>query len=84
MKGIADYFLCGIFGFLLGIVLVAPDRVSLIQKSYTEGRESVLSSVVYIKGEVEGRCAIELPLKALAEMVNIGVIEWHNLCEATQ
>lgn len=84
MKGAANYFLCGMFGFLLGIVLVGTDRQALIQKSFTEGRESVLSSIVYIKGEAEGHCAISLPLTALVEMVNIGVIEWHALCEASQ
>ena len=64
----------------------AGKRIFDTQAAYTEGRNSVLNSTVTVGGHdtPDNRCAVEIPLSALADMVNAGVIRWHEICEATE
>jgi hypothetical protein len=64
------------FGFLFTVV----DYTVALQDAYLDGRNSALSTVATV-GPPAGPCTIEIPLSVLADMVSMGVIDWHARCE---
>jgi hypothetical protein len=50
------------------------------QTAWQEGRESILNSTVTVGGD-DTPCSVTIPLSVLAEMVNVGVMDWHRACK---
>lgn len=68
-------------GALTGGLAVYSAQLISVQDAYQEGRQSVLQRVVTVGGDPVSPCAIEIPLHVLADMVNSGVMLWHERCE---
>lgn len=72
-------------GFILGIfvggVLMHSVEIIRVEDVYQEGRQSVLERKVTVGGDTTGVCAVEIPLGVLADMVNSGVMTWHDHCK---
>lgn len=83
-----DYFINGLivvflFGFFLGgSIMYVADFIDS-QQSYTEGRLSILNTMVKIGEDSGSPCDIEIPVRVLTEMVNAGVMKWHEACKET-
>lgn len=73
---VAIVFVVGMFaGGLIGYSMTAVDA----QGAYQEGRQSVLDRVVTV-GDASSPCTLKIPLSVLADMVNSGVMLWHERC----
>lgn len=70
-----------VFTCTLGIFVGASASwLEQSQSAYTEGRQSVLNRMVTV-GDATGPCSLQIPLKALEDMVNAGVLMWAEACE---
>ena len=71
----------GVGLFFAGLVVGAFPPLIKANSYYQKGRESVLSYEVVVGGDPIAPCAVKIPLSVLAEMVNSGVMLWHERCE---
>jgi hypothetical protein len=76
-KYLLVFFVSASFGALVTNV----DETDVFQKGYTKGRESVLNSNVHLGGG-NSPCSLLIPVSVLVEMVNTGVLDWHQACLA--
>jgi hypothetical protein len=72
-----------LFGIFVGSVLtgisIGTSKVLVEQKGYIEGRNSVLNRLVSV-GDENSPCSVQVPLPVLAEMVDAGLMRWHEVC----
>ena len=80
MKSNAQAYVGFALGFVVGGMLTQSLMVVDTQISYTEGRNSVLNETVTLSGKVSTPCDLEIPVVVLAEMVEAGVLRWHEFC----
>ena len=83
LKNAANASLLLAVGFGVGVYASYIDRLVHVQNGFTDGRQSVLNSTVIV-GDKPSNCAVEIRLSTLADMVNIGIIDWYKLCTEGQ
>ena len=72
-----------LFGALLGAGAFWLFELSNDFDAYQTGAQSVLERRVTVGGDPVSPCAIEIPLHVLVDMVNSGVMLWHEHCKET-
>jgi hypothetical protein len=81
-----ESLLCLVVSFVVGLVVAllggALNNLAVHQSGYAEGVRATLAKTVKVGGE-GGPCAVEIPIGALADMVRIGVLDWHQECMRT-
>ena len=83
LKNAANASLLLAVGFGVGVYASYIDRLVHVQNGFTDGRQSVLNSAVTV-GDKTSKCAVEIRLSVLADMVDVGVMDWHELCTKDQ
>ena len=71
-----------VFGFCLGAFIVgyvlAFNRMLVSQEAFADGKKAALSRIVTLDGPEP--CNINVPLSALADLANTGMLDWHKAC----
>jgi hypothetical protein len=67
-------------GFAIGALVFGFSRMVVLQEGFSQGRSNALSRPVTLKGPEP--CNISIPLSALVDLVNTGILDWHEACVA--
>lgn len=72
---VASFFV----GAIAATLVLVSDKLEVHQSGYAEGVRATLDKMVQVGGDGTP-CAIEIPLGVLADVVRIGVLDWHQEC----
>jgi hypothetical protein len=67
-------------GVLTAVSWFGVDRMLVSQQAFDDGKARALSRPVTLKGPEP--CNISIPLSALVDLVNTGILDWHEACVA--